>query len=110
MEALVNVDAGVCGFMTTIKAKSGDGQMVAFDMESGCEKITALARLLAEKCAVDAFQEISPVAESVILSTARITNKGCCSGCVVPPAIFKAMQVAAGLALPQDVTMRIAKE
>jgi hypothetical protein len=31
--------------------------------------------------------------------------RGCCSGCVVPPAIFKAMQIAGGVALPGDPAM-----
>jgi hypothetical protein len=37
----------------------------------------------------------------------RCTN--CCAGCAVPAGLFKAMQVAAGLALPKDITIRLAK-
>ena len=33
--------------------------------------------------------------------------KGCCAGCAVPSGIFKSMQVAASLALPQSVSMDI---
>ncbi|MGB9596019.1 MAG: DUF6951 family protein [Candidatus Poribacteria bacterium] len=35
--------------------------------------------------------------------------KGCCSGCAVPVGIFKSMQVAAMLALPMDISIKIAK-
>jgi len=40
----------------------------------------------------------------------RETLKGCCAGCAVPAGLFKAMQVAAGLALPQDITIRLSAE
>ena len=39
----------------------------------------------------------------------RSTLKGCCSGCAVPVGIFKAMQVAAGLALPAPLSIHIEK-
>ncbi|MFN2352102.1 MAG: hypothetical protein ABR497_09170, partial [Kiritimatiellia bacterium] len=35
--------------------------------------------------------------------------KGCCAGCAVPVGVFKAMQVAAGLALPKDPTITLFK-
>jgi hypothetical protein len=40
----------------------------------------------------------------------RATLKGCCAGCAVPAGLFKAMQVAAGLALPKDINIRLTKE
>ena len=59
---------------------------------------------------VDAYQEISPAAESAVLRTAREVLKGCCAGCAVPVGLFKAMQVAAGLALPKDISIKISRE
>jgi len=35
---------------------------------------------------------------------------GCCAGCAVPVGLFKAMQVAAGLALAKDIAITLAKE
>ena len=110
MKAKVSVDAGICGFHTKIVPVSEDGQNVEFQIASGCEKIKALAQTLKEKGAVDAYQEISPTGESVILSVVRSTLKGCCAGCAVPVGLFKAMQIAAGLALPKDIMITISKE
>jgi hypothetical protein len=46
----------------------------------------------------------------VVLTTARASLKGCCAACIVPVGAFKAMQVAAGVALPKDVTLKISSE
>ncbi len=107
MNVQVSVNAGVCGFITKATAKCGDGQFVELVIDSPCEKIQALSKSLKEAGPIDAFQEISPAGESVILATTRTTLKGCCAGCVVPVALFKSMQVAAGLALPSDISISI---
>jgi len=59
---------------------------------------------------VDGYAEIGAGSDGVILATARECLKGCCAGCAIPCAIFKAMQVAAAVALPKDITIRIIKE
>ena len=105
MKVKVSVNAGVCGFITKAETKCEDGQFVDLAIESPCEKIQSLAKSLKDAGPIDAFQEISPSGESVILSTTHATLKGCCAGCVVPIAIFKSMQVAAGLALPSDISI-----
>jgi hypothetical protein len=110
MKVKINVDAGVCGFHTKVVAVSEDDQNVEFQIETGCEKIRGLAQALKEKGPVDAYQEISPANESVVMSAVRSTLKGCCSGCAVPVGIFKGMQVAAGLALPKEIAITINKE
>ena len=110
MKAKVDVDAGVCGFHTTVHASSDDGQHVSFDIGTDCDKIKDLCRHLSEAGEVDAYQEISPARESVVMAAARSTLKGCCSGCVVPIGIFKGLQVAAGLALPRNLSIVIVKE
>ena len=46
----------------------------------------------------------------MVLATARESLKGCCAACAVPVGAFKAMQVAAGVALPEDVTLQITAE
>jgi len=107
MHAKVEIDAGICGFRTTADVTSDDSQNVAFAIDSGCEKIRALAARLQEHGPIDAYQEISPAAESALLATVRETLKGCCAGCAVPAGLFKGMQVAAGLALPQDIAIRL---
>ena len=110
MKVKVEIDAGICGLRTTADVVSEDGQNVTFAIDTGCEKIRSLAEALKGKEPLDAYQEISPAAESVLLGTTRSVLKGCCAGCAVPVGLFKAMQVAAGLALPMDIGIRLAKE
>ena len=110
MKAKVEVDAGVCGFRTSGAVVSNDEQQVAFDVSSDCEKIRDLMASMAKGPPIDAYQEISPEGESAVMSAARRSLKGCCAGCVVPVGLFKAMQVAAGLALPMEVRVRVTAE
>jgi hypothetical protein len=84
--------------------------MVSFAIESDCEKIGRLADALAARGPVDAFQEISPDGPAIVMSCVREVLTGCCAGCATPVGIFKAMQVAAGLALPRDIEIRLTKE
>lgn len=110
MQAKAEIDAGVCGFHTTARASSEDGMFVSFQVGSDCEKIQAMSASLESKGPVNAFEEISPATDSVIMATVREHLKGCCAGCAVPAGLFKSMQVAAGLALPKDILIRIEKE
>jgi len=102
VKATATVEAGICGFSTTCCATTDDEQHVQFAIKSNCEKIRAFATTVGARGEIDALQEISPRGQSVVLATARECLKGCCAGCVVPIAVFKSMQVAAGLALPRD--------
>lgn len=107
MKVSVAVDAGVCGFQTRIQADSDDSQNVTFHVASGCEKVRAFGEALLAMGPVDGYAEIGAGADGVVLTTARANLKGCCAACAVPVGTFKAMQVAAGVALPKDVTLRI---
>lgn len=101
------VQAGVCGFKTSILAASEDRQHVNFHIESDCEKIRRLAAALP---AVDGFQEISLGFDGAILQRVRQSLNGCCAGCIVPGGLFKTMQAAAGLALPVDASIQFQRE
>lgn len=110
MSTRVEIDAGVCGFRTSVRATSDDGQSVVFEIKSDCEKIRGLADALTAQGPVDAYDEISTQGKSVVMAVVRQHLKGCCAGCAVPVGIFKGMQVSAGLALPRDIMIRIAAE
>jgi hypothetical protein len=111
MKATAKIKAGVCGFQTKVTAETQDGMNVELRMGSDCETIRELARLIKARNPINAFQELTPIAESVVLAVCRpvLQKKGCCEACVVPVAICKAMQVAANLALPKDVVVEIGK-
>jgi hypothetical protein len=100
------IDAGVCGFVTEVTARCDDDQHVSFDISTPCEKVQALADALPT---VDAYDEIGSGFDGQVMTAVRACFQGCCSGCAVPVGVFKAMQVAAKLALPQDVTMSFEK-
>ncbi len=109
MEAKIKVDAGICGFKTIIKAASQDNMHVELKVVSPCETIKELAACYQEITPINAYQELNPQKESVILEVSRsvLMKKGCCEACVVPAAVCKAIHVAAGLALPKDVVLEV---
>ncbi|HEY3415941.1 MAG TPA: hypothetical protein VGM23_03560, partial [Armatimonadota bacterium] len=72
---------------------------------SPCANIQGLAAALPAQ--VDAYQEIGAGYDGELWTAMRGSLRGCCSGCVVPPAIFKAMQVAGGVALPGDPSIHL---
>jgi len=107
MQTKLEIQAGICGFCTSGMAQCEDSQHVAFALESDCAKIADLARRLAAQGPLDAYGEIDSRTESVLLATARGVLTGCCAGCAVPVGLFKAMQVAAGLALPKSIAINL---
>ena len=111
MAVNIKVDPGVCGFDVMVKASTEDGMNVDLDIASNCQTIKQIAEELKQKTPIDAYQELSPENESTILALSRplLVQKGCCEACIVPQAACKAMYVAAGLALPKDVSMLVTK-
>jgi len=57
---------------------------VTFKVESGCEKIRALGEALVAKSPINAYEEISPVGDSVVMATVRECLQGCRAGCAYP--------------------------
>jgi hypothetical protein len=110
MKTGVVVDGGNCGFQTRIHADSDDLQNVTFRIASGCEKARAFGEALVAKGPVDGYAEIGAGADGVVLTTARENLKGCCAACAVTIGAFKALQVAAGVALPKDIHIEIKQE
>ena len=106
MTANVQIDAGICGFLTMVNAECDDEQHVSLQIESTCDKIKLLAEAIHKMNPVDAYQEIMPTAQSQILTSAAEILTGCCAGCLAPVGIFKAMPVAAGIALAKDIQIQ----
>jgi hypothetical protein len=77
------------------------------EITSTCKNIRALGEQLKE---LEAMNEIKYGFEGEILLKAKKLLKGCCAGCVVPSGIFKTLQVASGLALPQEISIKIEKK
>ena len=104
------IQAGICQMVTRVRAEADDGFAVQLAIESDCEKVRAFATALAALAPIDALDEIERGCEGAILSTARQHLRGCCAACVTGPGVFKAMQVAASLALPADAQVRLQTE
>ena len=81
------IQAGICGFNTTVTARSDDMQNVSLEVTSTCEKIRGLA---ADLTTVDAYQEIGDGFDGVVLKAVWSHLKGY----IVPSGIFKTVQVA----------------
>ena len=109
MKCSAHIEAGVCGFQTTVAADSPDEQMVTLTVETDCEKIQGLADALAGR-AIDAYEEIARGSNGVVLTTTREQLIGCCAACAVPVGIFKSLQIAARVALPRDVKVTLSAE
>jgi hypothetical protein len=110
MEGHTVVDAGICGFRTTVSADCADRRHVTFAIETECNVVAKLAAKLAEQQPVDVYGEIDKRKQSVIYAAAQEMLGECTKSCAVPLGIFKAMQVSAGLALPKDVHIEVSAD
>jgi hypothetical protein len=107
MRGMVNVMSGICGMITEIRATSDDNARKVFlKISTRCENIQKLANALK---VVDPMQEISFKGEGP--KTLRLAAKHCKhTSCPVPTGILKAVEVAAGLALPKDARIEMPAE
>ncbi len=101
--AKVTVAAGVCGFVTKVEALLDDSQKVKLSIESDCPHVMALAGVYPES---EGMMEVFlPLGDAPLFIAAKNTLKH--SACPVPSAIMKGIEVACGLALPRDVTIKV---
>lgn len=100
--ARADIDAGICGFRTTVIARMAEGSC-RITIQSECEAVRKLAEALIE---VDPFREISFRGEAPL--TLRMGARYCSHpACPVPVGIIKTVEIASGLALPRDATIRL---
>lgn len=106
--AKVEIDPGICGLPTTVRAEMDPTTYrCKLSIDSECAAIRKMAIELTE---VDPFREIS-LRRGEGPETLNMGRQFCShSACPVPVGIIKAVEVAAGLALPADVTMRVSKD
>jgi hypothetical protein len=106
-EARAVVDAGTCGFVSTVVANVDTGKRATFTVETECEHVQAIVAALADSEPFDVFDDMRWQTESRLRGTIRTALKSCYPWCPVPMGMFKAMQLAAGLSLPQDVVIEL---
>jgi hypothetical protein len=92
------VKAGICGTETTIEITKTSQTKVRVSFVTTCEHVQALAQELTE---LDIGSEMTkPMNETMTYALA--TKYLCKTSCIVPAAILKAMEVSAGLFLPES--------
>lgn len=103
--AKCEIHGGICGFVTEVEAIDSGKRNIRLKITSDCPNIQKLAEELIE---INALDEIAKRAKST--KTYELASKHCphCS-CIVPSGIIKAVEVAAGLALPKDATIKMKK-
>jgi hypothetical protein len=103
--ATSEINAGVCGHLTKVQT-SMEGKVCKLTITSDCEAIKKIAEELKE---VNPLQEIS--CRRAIPQILQMGQKHCFhAACPVPVGIIKAVEVAAGLALPKEATIKVSKE
>lgn len=102
--AEAEIHSGVCGFTTNVKAVM-NGRACHLEISSDCAAIQRLGENLTQ---VDPFREMS--FRRSLPETYELAHQHCShAACPVPSGIIKAVEVAAGLALPADVTITLKK-
>lgn len=95
------VKAGECGQETSIEVRKTRPTKVVLEIITTCERIQALANELGE---VNLAREMScPLTETRVYALA--TKHVCRNSCIVPAAMMKALEVAAGVFLPANASI-----
>lgn len=103
--ATAEIESGNCGYETTVRT-TAEGRTMRIDIISACPHVQAMAEELTE---VNPFAEISFRGEGP--RTFQVAAKHLAhAACPVPVGIIKAIEIEAKMALPQDVTIRLAAE
>jgi len=107
VQAQTVIDPGTCGFKAVVTATVERGREARFSIESQCEHVAVLAAALAEHEVFDVYAEMDPRAESPLHTVCRESLKGSYPWCPVPLGLLKALQVAAGLSLPEAMSLTV---
>ena len=102
---LVEMDSGACGFSITVQAEKTDRRQADVRIESKCERVAELARLITELNFKDIFVPLdkNPVFIAAGQSKLHATCPAACG-------ILKAVEAELGLAVKKDVTISFCNE
>jgi len=103
--ATVRVDAGICGFTTEITAESSEDNAVAIRFESTCPHVV---KARAELTSVEAYSEIFRKPHETRVYQALSPHLPHVA-CPLYAGFLKAIEAAAGLALPKDAHILVRK-
>jgi hypothetical protein len=101
----LTIDAGICGFLTTVRADSPDsGMSVTIDFDTTCPNV---AKARAVPTSVDPMIELFRRPHETTVYTALSPHLPH-AACPVYAGFLKTIEVAAGLALPKDAALKFA--
>jgi len=97
----LEIDSGICGFKTTVKAESRSKYDCSLSIESQCKHVQKMAEKISD---VNAMNELFKKGQSQVLAATEgviphIT-------CPVAGGILRAVEACTGLALPRDVSIK----
>jgi len=102
----VTAEPGICGFPCTIKAQKLDNGTVTIEINgSECKQIQRLSTGLTGMSLKELFM---PLTRNPVYTAAE--KSGCHPSCSIPAAVLKAVEVALGMALPREVTIKFKNE
>ncbi len=101
----VIVQAGACGFMTTIVVETTKDGNMAVTLETKCEMVQ---KMCGDIALLNRFAPLTGFLNNpVYLSAAKHLKH---AACPVPSGILKAVEVEAGLNIAKDATIHIVKK
>jgi hypothetical protein len=101
------LNGGNCGFVTAITAEANPASgKVRLHLESQCPHVCRLAAALPPLKPLQELSYRGGGPETLRLAREHLPH----TACPVPIGILKALEVAAGLALPQKVTLEFCSE
>lgn len=96
----VIVNAGICGFRTTVEVRRIAKHRVSVVLSSDCEMVASMNGQLQD---LEWLEVLGPPTDSAVWDCACEHLKH--PSCPVPTAILKAIEVELELALPKDVVI-----
>jgi hypothetical protein len=106
MKGTAYIDAGICGFSAHITADAEDAFGVCtVTVETECPNFESLTTF-----EVDIMDMMKNGYDSGLSRSIRRNTPPLHTGCAVANSICQAVKVAAGLALPKDIVIRLKKE
>ena len=97
----VNIEFGICGFCTTVRASKTKTMDMEITIESDCEQITSLGTQIQNMGMKDVLK--TPINKNPVYEKAGKCNLH--TSCPVPSGILKAAEAELGLALKKNVTI-----
>jgi hypothetical protein len=99
--AKAKINSGICGFGAEVETTAGENYLVNLKIESECPAIQKLAAELKEVNALNQISFRRGMPEVLEKGSKFCTH----ASCPVPVGIIKAVEIAAGLALPKNVSI-----